>query len=106
MLTVELPTVHVYAGVREPSSASVTVAEHVNSVPVYTPEDGVMEASTSKTGAVLSMVILAVSLTEAPLLSVNVTEQVMLSSGLEMVESSWSVASLPSVALVVVLVHE
>ena len=103
---ISVPTVHWYVGVREPSSASDAVAEHVSSVPVYTPEDGVMDASVVNAGVVFSIVTVAESLTEAPLLSVKVTEQVMLSSGLEMVESSCRVASLPNVELVVSFIQE
>lgn len=65
-----------------------------------------MDASTSKTGVEFSMVMVAMSLTEALLLSVKVTEQVIISSGLEILESSCRVAELPSVELVVSLVHE
>ena len=87
-----------------PSSASEAVAEHVNSVLVYALA-GDMDASTSNVGGVFPMVILAESLTDALLLSVKVTEQVMISSGLEILESSCRVVELPSVVLVVSLVH-
>ena len=87
-----------------PSSASDAVAEHVNFVLVYALA-GDMDASTSNVGGVFPMVMVAESLTEALLLSVKVTVQVMVSSGLEMLESSCRVAELPSVVLVVSLVH-
>ena len=79
------PTVHSYVGVSRPSSASEAVAEHVSSVLVYAFGD--MDASTSNVGGVFPMVMFAESLIEA-LLSVKVTVQVMVSSGLEMLESS------------------
>ena len=90
---------------REPSSASEAVAEHVNSVLVYALV-GDMDASTSNVGGVFPIVILAESLIEALLLSVKVTVQVMISSGLEILESSCRVEELPSVEPVVSLVHE
>ena len=104
MPTTLVPTVHSYVGVREPSSASEAVAEHVSSVLVYA-FVGEMEASTSNVGGVFPMVMVAVSLTEALLLSVKVTVQVMISSGLVIPESSCKVEELPSVELVVSLVH-
>ena len=87
-----------------PSSASEAVAEHVNSVLVYALV-GDMDASISNVGGVFPMVMVAVSATEALLLSVKVTVQVMISSGLEIPESSCRVAELPSVVLGVSLVQ-
>ena len=64
------------------------VAEQVKTVPVYTPELGVIVASTSKAGALLMMVTVAVSLTKALLLSVKETEHSITSEGLDIEESN------------------
>ena len=57
MLTTLVPTVHSYVGVREPSSASDAVAEHVSSVPVKMLVVGEMEALVVNSGVVFSTAI-------------------------------------------------
>ena len=64
-----------------------------------------MVALVSKTGAVFSMLTLALSLTEALLLSVKLTAQTISSLGLAMEDVSCSVEALPS-ALPVVLLQD
>ena len=89
MLTVELPTVHWYVGVRAPSSASEAVAEQVSS-PVFVDPLAVILAV--MLGRVLSTATEALEETVSPWSSVAVIVQLTTSDGRTVETVSWRVS--------------